>query len=171
MARSTSMFLQSARITALAACEGVTLQLHSNLHTRYLLLLPVSSNIAFSKAAASCSSTAAAITQHLAFCQGLPKHTQLVPAHHSTALLCAAPSPSPLTCTGEVGEQHLLGFHRGEKKRKICIFLKTQTKPGVYCVLPKQYFKRKGLSHKKPGLRMAEHHRLQKSNYFSQIAK
>lgn len=130
MARSTPAFLQSARITALAACEDIRPQLHSSLHTRYLLLPPgrerASPNIAFPKAAAAaaalCSSAAPAITQHTASCQVLPKHTQVVPAHHSIALLRAVPSPSLLTCTGGVKGAASPGLsqrEKGEKEKKI----------------------------------------------------
>lgn len=124
MARSTPAFLQSARITALAACEDIRPQLHSSLHTHYLLLLPgrerASPNIAFPKAAAAalCSSAAPAITQHTASCQALPKHTQVVPAHHSIALLCAVPSPSLLTCTGGVKGAASPGLSQREKGEK-----------------------------------------------------
>lgn len=123
MARSTPAFLQSARITALAAREGITPQLHPSLHTRYLLLPPgrerASPNIAFPKAAAAalCSSAAPAITQHTASCQVLPKHTQVVPAHHSIALLRTVPSPSLLTCTGG-GEGSSISWAFTEGKRR-----------------------------------------------------
>lgn len=175
MARSTPVFLQSARITALAACEGVTLQLHSGLHTCYLLLLPVkervSSNTAFCKAAAPCSSTLPSHNPAPCFLPRAPKAHTGCACTSQHCILCAVPSPSLLTCTGEVeGTASPRLSQRGEEEKYI-YFFKTQTKPGIYCVLPKQYFKRKVLSHKKPGLRMAEQHRLQKNNNFSQIAK